>query len=144
MSVEEIRHPETGEILRRDVRPFKMSYGGLSVMVDHPGWWGESGAAVFSQQDEGATEPAFLKLKARADKLRSERIRKARKLLKLSQAEASRILGGGPKAFQKYESGEVPPPRRLEAFLSVLIRHREEVERLKNEDDPLAVVDIAA
>jgi len=36
-------------------------------------------------------------------------IRRIRESLGLSQAEAGEVLGGGPRAFTKYESGTIKP-----------------------------------
>ena len=47
-------------------------------------------------------------------------IRSIRKKLKLTQVQAGTILGGGKKAFQKYESGEIPPSRAISNLLKLL------------------------
>lgn len=47
-------------------------------------------------------------------------IRAIRKKLKLTQVQAGTILGGGKKAFQKYESGEILPSRAISNLLRVL------------------------
>jgi len=45
-------------------------------------------------------------LKARSENLpEPEEIRRIRKKLCLSQEKAGLLIGGGPRAFQKYESG---------------------------------------
>ncbi len=50
--------PETGTKLRRDVRPFTLSYKGESVTFDMPGWYGE-------RPDEGVFEPEDMKVSER-------------------------------------------------------------------------------
>ncbi len=50
-------------------------------------------------------------------------IKRIRVHLSLSQAEAGRIIGGGPNAFQKYESGECAPSLALSNLLRVLDKH---------------------
>ncbi len=47
-------------------------------------------------------------------------IRDVRKKLGLSQVAAGEIIGGGPRAFQKYESGDLFPSRALNTALSLL------------------------
>ena len=47
-------------------------------------------------------------------------IRAIRKKFKLTQVQAGTILGGGKKAFQKYESGEILPSRAISNLLRVL------------------------
>ncbi|HBG05849.1 MAG TPA: type II toxin-antitoxin system MqsA family antitoxin [Geobacter sp.] len=61
-------------------------------------------------------------------------IRRIRKKLHLSQEQAGSLNGGGPRAFQKYESGDLLPSRAIStalllldhdpAALSVLEAHR--------------------
>ena len=47
-------------------------------------------------------------------------IRRIRERLGLSQAEAGRIVGGGPRAFQKYEAGTVRPSASVIQLLRIL------------------------
>jgi transcriptional regulator with XRE-family HTH domain len=54
--------------------------------------------------------------------LTPERIRTIRLELGLSQEDAGALLGGGPRAFQKYESGEVSPSAALEQLLQLLVQ----------------------
>ena len=49
-----------------------------------------------------------------------EEIRAIRKDLGLSQVEAGELLGGGPRAFTKYEAGTVKPAASVVALLRVL------------------------
>lgn len=49
-----------------------------------------------------------------------EEIRAIRKQLRLSQVEAGKIIGGGPRAFTKYEAGTVRPAASLIGLLRVL------------------------
>jgi HTH-type transcriptional regulator / antitoxin MqsA len=54
-----------------------------------------------------ASERAYCEFKAEVDQvLGPKEIAEIRKKLGLSQREASRLLGGGPRSFQKYESGK--------------------------------------
>ena len=52
--------------------------------------------------------------------LEPEEIRAIRKCLGLSQAEAGELLGGGPRAFTKYESGIVKPAAAVVTLLRLL------------------------
>ena len=49
-----------------------------------------------------------------------DEIRAIRELLGLSQAEAGKVLGGGPSAFTKYEAGTLKPAASLVSLLRVL------------------------
>lgn len=42
------------------------------------------------------------------------------------------MIGGGPSAFQKYESGTTPPSEAAGGLIEILHRHPEEVEFLKS------------
>lgn len=52
--------------------------------------------------------------------LEPEQIRIIREGLGLSQREAGQVLGGGPNAFAKYESGSLAPAAALANLLLVL------------------------
>ena len=54
--------------------------------------------------------------------LEPEEIRRIRKKLHLSQEQAGVLIGGGPRAFQKYESGDLLPSRAVSTAL-VLLDH---------------------
>ncbi|MXX07027.1 MAG: hypothetical protein F4Z71_09725 [Gammaproteobacteria bacterium] len=56
-----------------------------------------------------------------ADKaIKPDEIRAIRKSLSLSQVEAGELLGGGPRAFTKYEAGTVSPSAAVISLLRVL------------------------
>ena len=60
-------------------------------------------------------------LKARAEGLVEPReIRRIRIKLHLSQERAGDLIGGGPRAFQKYESGDLLPSRAIVSALVLL------------------------
>jgi transcriptional regulator with XRE-family HTH domain len=65
-----------------------------------------------------------------SDSLTPERIRTIRLELGLSQEEAGVLLGGGPRAFQKFESGEVSPSAALRHLLKLLVDSPQLRERL--------------
>lgn len=121
-------HPVTGETLRRDVRKEIVRYGSLSREVDLPGWYPEGdGDAVHIGTDLVEFERAFRELRDEY----AQHVRKVRKRLKLSQEEAGRLIGGGKRAFQKYESGKTPPSDAAVGLIELLRRHPEEVETLR-------------
>ena len=59
-----------------------------------------------------------------------EEIKRIRKSLGLSQAEAGKLLGGGPSAFAKYEKGSVRPSASLAKMLKFLRSRPEQLEAL--------------
>ena len=122
--MEEIRYDvETGEELRRDVRPFTITYQGHSKTFDMPGWYpaADECEATFTQEDLKVYDKAIKELKAEVEHLLlPAEIRSIRKRLKLTQVQAGNILGGGKRAFQKYESGDVLPSRAISNLLRLL------------------------
>ena len=51
-------HPETGEVLRRDMRPIEFSYKGEKIFVDMLGWYPTAGDgdAIFTHEDLQVSE----------------------------------------------------------------------------------------
>ena len=63
------------------------------------------------------------RLKARVEGLLDpQEIKRIRKKLHLSQEMAGLVIGGGPRAFQKYESGDLLPSQAISSAL-VLLDH---------------------
>jgi HTH-type transcriptional regulator / antitoxin MqsA len=62
-------------------------------------------------------------------------VRRIREKLGLSQRKASALLGGGPNAFQKYESAEAEPSQAMGVLLFLLDQHP---DLLKDVPPPLA------
>ena len=114
---------ETDAELKRDIRPFTITYQGHSKTFDMPGWYpsNDECEATFTQDDLKVYDKAIKELKAEAEHLLlPTEIRSIRKRLKLTQIQAGLILGGGKRAFQKYESGDVLPSRAISNLLRLL------------------------
>lgn len=61
-------HPETGKLLRRDIRPVEFTYKGEKITVDMPGWYPEDkndDDGVFSWEDMDVSDEALRILKER-------------------------------------------------------------------------------
>ena len=114
--------PETGAPLRRDMRPFTLTYKGESITFDMPGWYGDRpDDGVFDPADMKVSDRALNRLKARTEGLlEPEEIRRIRKKLGLTQETAGELIGGGPRAFQKYETGDALPSRAISSALVLL------------------------
>ena len=67
-----------------------------------------------------------------------DRIRAIRKRLELTQEEAGALLGGGPRAFTKYESGSIRPRAAAISLLRVLEAHPEAMWVLRGDEAPPA------
>lgn len=116
--------PETGRPLTFEIRPLTVTFGGRSLTVDMPGWYGEDDEdAIFDKAGQTAYHRAMTVLKARAGGLLEPAdVRRIRRKLKLSQRDASARLGGGPAAFQKYEAGDVLVSQAMSNLLRLLDR----------------------
>lgn len=119
--------------MRRDVRPLEIVYGDRSTTVDMPGWYCDTcGEGIHDSADTKVSDRALNRLKAEADRLLApEEVRRIRKRLGLTQRDAGRVIGGGPNAFQKYESGDLLTSRALSNLLRILERHPAELQTLR-------------
>jgi HTH-type transcriptional regulator/antitoxin MqsA len=114
--------PETGAPLHRDVRPLTLTYKGQSITVDMPGWYGDQpDEGIFEPEDMKVSDRALNRLKARTEGLlEPEEIKRIRRKLGLTQEAAGALIGGGPRAFQKYETGDLVPSRAVSSALALL------------------------
>ena len=67
------------------------------------------------------------------DEITADEVRDIRKGLGLSQTEAGELLGGGPRAFTKYEAGTVKPAAAVVRLLRLLEAHPEMIASLKGD-----------
>lgn len=125
--------PRTGTRMRRGLRPMTITYKGLSATFDMPGWYCEScEESIHSGDDMKVSDRELNRLKARAEGiLDPERIRRIRKKLQLTQKDAGRLIGGGPNAFQKYESGEILASHAVSSALLLLDENPQGLEVLR-------------
>jgi HTH-type transcriptional regulator / antitoxin MqsA len=116
-------HPESGEKLIREIRPVTVRYEGRERIVKLPGWYPakKGGDGLHVGDDMAVVDRALLELRAEVhDVLKPDEVRAIRLCLKLSQRKAGELLGGGPRAFQKYESGEVLVSKPMAQLLRLL------------------------
>ena len=125
--------PETGETLRRGVRPFIVTYKGKSITVELPGYYPDNGDdGVHVGDDMAVTDAALRALKEEIEGIPSPAtIRRVREKLKLSQREAGGLLKVGENAFDKYERGLVEPSGPTSQLLRLLDQHPELIEELR-------------
>jgi len=116
--------PKTGTPMHRDVRPMILTYKGESITFDMPGWYcHQSEESVHMGADMKVSDRMLNRLKARVEGLLDpQEIKRIRKKLHLSQEMAGLVIGGGPRAFQKYESGDLLPSQAISSAL-VLLDH---------------------
>jgi HTH-type transcriptional regulator / antitoxin MqsA len=116
--------PQTGAPMHRDVRPMTLTYRNESITFDMPGWYCDSSdESIHTGADMKLSDRMLNRLKARIEGLlEPQEIRRIRKKLGLTQEQAGQLIGGGPRAFQKYETGDVLPSRAISSAL-VLLDH---------------------
>jgi HTH-type transcriptional regulator/antitoxin MqsA len=106
----------------RETRRRTIRYKKHSVEIDQPAWWcRECGEGVLDSKDSAVADRAFATLKAKAEGvLDPATIARIRTRLNLTQRRAGRILGGGARAFQRYESGAVVVSQPMSNLLKLL------------------------
>ena len=130
-----IRCHDCGSKMDRGVRPDTVTYKGKSVAVEQPGWYcTKCDEVVLDGPDTRITEAAFVRLKADVDGILTPgEVRSIREKLGISQREAGRILGGGPRSFQKYESGTDWVTRSMANLLRLLDADPRRLREIKGE-----------
>lgn len=120
---EEIRPcPACGGGMVRETRRRTIRYKKHSVEIDQPAWWCRNcDEGVLDSKDSAIADRAFATLKARAEGvLDPATIARIRTRLKLTQRRAGKLLGGGARAFQRYESGAVVVSQPMSNLLRLL------------------------
>ena len=110
--------------MRRGMRPMTIEYKGVKAVIDMPGWYCDaSDESIHNGKDMRVSDQALNRLKASVDGLLSpEEIHRIRRKLRLTQEAAGEVIGGGPRAFQKYEAGDLLPSRAICSALILLDR----------------------
>ncbi|MDZ4738391.1 MAG: type II toxin-antitoxin system MqsA family antitoxin [Alphaproteobacteria bacterium] len=128
--------PLTGQVLTRGVRKVKITFEGQSETVALPGWYPRGGSSedgLHAGKDMDVSDAALSRLKAKAlGALTPSEVRAVRAKLKLSQREAGKLLGGGPRAFQKYESGEITASGPMSRLLRLLATDPKRLKELQD------------
>jgi len=124
-----IESAESGRPLRRGVKMLTINVDGRPFMYGQPGWWASLDDPADTEgqlTDEDNTIRAAARREAKANAkqvvLTPLVIKAIREACGLSQQEAARVFGGGPKAFEKYEAGEVAPSSSMTRLLLLAAR----------------------
>lgn len=119
-----IQSAESGRPLRRGVKMLTINVDGQPFTYGQPGWWASIDDPADNEgqlTDEDNVIRAAARREARAKAKHTALtplvIRAIREACGLSQQEAARVFGGGPKAFEKYEAGEVAPSSSMTRLL---------------------------
>jgi len=112
--------PSCGGTMKFERRDDVLVYRDHKKRIKTPGWWcGDCEEAILDGKALATRERAFLELKAEVDEvLGPQEVTRVREKLGLSQRAAGELLGGGPRAFQKYEAGK----QAVSAPMSNLLR----------------------
>jgi HTH-type transcriptional regulator/antitoxin MqsA len=104
-----------------------LEYKGLKITFDMPGYYSDqSDESIHTGEDMKISDRALNQLKAQKEGLLSaDEIRRIRKKLRITQVDAGLLIGGGPRAFQKYESGDLLPSRAICSALILLDQNPE-------------------
>jgi len=99
--------PECGCEMRYEKHDDVLTYRDQTKTIKTLGWWCTScDEAILTGEPLVEHERAFLEFKAKVDGvLGPAEVAKVRAKLHLTQRKAGELLGGGPRAFQKYEAG---------------------------------------
>ena len=128
-----LRSAESGRTLKRGVKTVTIEVDCHAFTYGQPGWWASlndphDNEAQFADEDNVIRAAARREARAGAKQatvLTPLVVRAIRERCGLSQAQAARVFGGGPKAFEKYESGEVVPSGAMVRLLLLAMRHPE-------------------
>jgi HTH-type transcriptional regulator/antitoxin MqsA len=125
-----IESAESGRPLRRGVKMLTIEVDGEPFTYGQPGWWASlddpaDREGQLTDQDNLIRAAARREARAKAKHamLTPLVIKAIREACGLSQREAARVFGGGTKAFEKYEAGEVAPSSAMTRLLLIAAKH---------------------
>lgn len=119
-------------MVRNDDHRETLNHGGESAtLTGLKGWFcpacGDGELDPESSERYAAAHDALVQ---QARVRQREEIRRIRKKLRLTQAEAARLTGGGKNAFSRYERGEAEPLAAVMNLLRLLDKHPELLREL--------------
>ena len=125
--------PECGGVMKYEKHPDLLTYQGHERTIKTLGWWcSRCGEAILAGEPLLVHERAFQRLKAEVDHVLGPiDVAKVREVLGLSQRKAGELLGGGPRAFQKYESGKQAVSVPMSHLLCLLKRDPTRLQELQ-------------
>lgn len=127
--------PTCGAEMRHESKASTVEYLGHERRVKKlVAWWcTKCDEAILSYDAAKAREAVFLELKAEVDGvLGPKQVAVVRARLKLSQRMAGKLLGGGPRAFQKYEAGTQAVSVPMSRLLTLLANDPKRLRELRS------------
>lgn len=136
--------PLCGAPLVRETRNVYAVYKDKKIDYLQPGeWCSVCGEGFLSAEDLALSKQERTDQKRIIDhRLISGEIKKFRKLNKLSQKKAGELFGGGPKAFSKYERGEVIQNKSLDILMRLINARKisiDDIEMVAKPDHRLSI-----
>jgi HTH-type transcriptional regulator/antitoxin MqsA len=120
---------ETGREMRRGIKMRTITVGGFKYRYPQPGWWADAddpndhdGQLVDRDNEIHDLAVREARALAKGARLTPLQIRTIRERCGLTQREAAAVFGGGAKAFEKYESGDVLPSGAMIRLLDLAAR----------------------
>jgi HTH-type transcriptional regulator / antitoxin MqsA len=134
--------PQTGAPMHRGVRPMNLTYKDESITFDMPGWYcDQSEESIHTGTDMKVSNRMLNRLKARSEGLlEPNEIQHICKKLRLTQETAGVVIGGGPRAFQKYESGDLLLSRAISSALILLDHDPNALTVLRRRQSKIAAI----
>ena len=125
--------PSCGGEMRFEKRTDTLHYKGHERNIQTQAWWCKScDEAILAGEGLRARELEFQKLKAEVDEvLAPADVAAVRARLGLSQRKAGELLGGGPRAFQKYEAGTQAVSSPMSHLLTLLANDPKRLDELR-------------
>lgn len=126
--------PECGKAeLVREVRELAFTYKGRTLGVPmQPGHYCPAcGEAVFDDAEADRYQAVVQPFIEAVNREAMPELAAVRRQLKLTQAEAGRLFGGGAVAFSRYETGKTQPPRALTVLFRLLAKHPELMDEVR-------------
>ena len=116
------------------IRDVPYSYKGHETFIAKiKGWHCLNCGEVEFEAGEGVRFAETIKQIAnQINLLEGAEILRIRKKLKLTQLEASRLTGGGPNAFSRYEKGKAKPMPAVINLFKLLDKHPSLLDELKS------------
>lgn len=79
---------------------------------------------------DAAEEAAWLAFRDQIDRQAASELESIRKRLKLTQAQAAKLAGGGKNAFSRYERGQAKPVAAVINLFKLLDKHPDLIKEL--------------
>ena len=125
---------DDGTLLVHGTKDVSGEVSGEPYIVAHVSGWHCPVCGEIEFDDNDSAErvgEAIHEARMRAREHNAQALRNARKKLKLSQAEAGKLFGGGATAFSEYERGKTQPHKSTVLLLRLLDKHPELMHELR-------------